>query len=184
MSLTQRYSPMTLRSHRRIILLVGVLWVGLAASLSAQQTVVVPDVNVEVTNVIDSVLVSITLEQPVADSAQVAREEAAERAMDAISEYLATCGCVDGGPSTYNVVANVVLTAAVVVIAWKIGKEQGPPGVTGTPGERGPAGETGPQGPRGDTGHTGAQGERGLPGEPGERGEKGEPGEPGEHYDE
>ncbi len=54
MSSTQRYSPMTLRSHGRIVLLAGVLWVGLAGTLSAQQTVVVPDVNVEIENVIES----------------------------------------------------------------------------------------------------------------------------------
>ena len=49
---TQRYSPMTLRSNtlRGGLLSTGVLWVGLllAAPLAAQQTVVVPDVNVNV----------------------------------------------------------------------------------------------------------------------------------------
>lgn len=111
---------MTLRSHGRIVLLVGVLWVGLAAPLSAQQTVVVPDVIVEVENVIDSVLVNVTLKQEPRDSAQIAREEASERAMDAISEYLATCGCVDSGTSNVSVVTNVGLTLAAFFIGWQL----------------------------------------------------------------
>ncbi len=157
----------------------------LAAPLSAQQTVVVPDVNVDIENVIDSVAVSVTLEQPAPDSAQIAREAATERAMDAISIYLETCGCVDRGPSTVNVAANVILTAAVVVIAWKIGKEKGPRGPAGTPGDRGPAGEPGPAGPQGEPGSNGEQGPRGEQGERGLPGEPGEKGDPGEtHYGE
>ena len=154
----------------------------LAAPLSAQQTVVVPDVNIDNVVNIDSLRVDVTVELPPPDSAKIAREEAAERANNAIAEYIATCDCIDRGPSTFNYVANSLLTAAVIVIAWKIGKEKG------APGERGPAGETGPQGPAGErgpigetgpTGETGPPGERGLPGEPGDQGSTGPAGPQG-----
>lgn len=90
----------------------------LSAPLSAQQTVVVPDVNVEVENVIDSISVHVTLEQPEPDSAQIARDEATERAMEAIAEYLATCGCMESGSS--SVVTNAGLTLAAFFIGWQL----------------------------------------------------------------
>lgn len=92
----------------------------LAVPLSAQQTVVVPDVNVEIENLIDSIQVSLTVEMPPPDSAQVARDEAAQRAMDAIADYLAYCGCVNTSPSTVNVVTNVGLTLAAIFIGWQL----------------------------------------------------------------
>ena len=92
----------------------------LVVPLSAQQTVVVPDVVVEVENVIDSIVVNLTLEQEEPDSASVAREEAAERAMEAITDYLENCACVDRGPTTVNVVANAGLTLAAFFIGWQL----------------------------------------------------------------
>ena len=92
----------------------------LAAPLSAQQTVVVPDVIVENTNVIDGIAVDVTVELPPPDSAAVARDEAAQRSMDAIADYLQDCGCVSTGPTTVNVIANAGLTLAAFFIGWQL----------------------------------------------------------------
>ncbi len=148
----------------------------LAAPLAAQQTVVVPDVIVEVENVIDSIAVSVTVGRAERDSAEIARDEAAQRAIDNIATYLETCGCMNTGPSRAVVIGNAALTFAVLLVAYQIGK--GRP--DHHPGEAGPAGE---RGPPGESGSPGPPGEAGPPGLPGERGEPGEQGEPGEHHD-
>lgn len=192
MSLTQRYSPMTLRSHGRVALLVGVLWVGLAAPLSAQDqvgTISVEAPAVEITN--DHPITNEINIQVMSDSAMIANLAENNRLLRERLAQEQECNTCGGTSRTVVAVANVVLTAAVVVIAWKMGKEKGRRGEQGPPGvgEQGPRGETGPQGPPG-IGERGAPGERGEQGEPGigeqgeqgERGEKGEQGEPGEHY--
>lgn len=105
------------RTTNSLLILVNLV---VAAPLSAQQTVVVPDVNVDIENVIDSIGVILTVELPSPDSAQVARDEAAQRAMDAIATYLEDCGCVNAGPTTINVLTNAGLTLAAFFIGWQI----------------------------------------------------------------
>ena len=128
----------------------------LAAPLSAQQTVVVPDVIVTV----EPTPIEITVEAQPLDSAQVARDEAAQRAMEIIADYLETCGCVNTGPSTVTVIGNAALTFAVLLVAYQVGKER----PDHHPGPAGPPGEPGPAGPTGETGPPGERGERGEPG--------------------
>ena len=110
------------------LLLIGVSLV--VAPLSAQDqvgTIRVDAPAVEITN--DHPITNeITLELPPPDSASIARDEASERAMNAISDYLATCGCVDSGPSNVSVVTNIGITAALFFIGWQLKgiKDKGP----------------------------------------------------------
>lgn len=92
----------------------------LAAPLSAQQqsTTLVPDVIVE--NIVPVPSLTVNVEPPPPDSASIARDEASERAMNAISDYLATCGCVDSGSSNVSVATNVGLTLAAFFIGWQL----------------------------------------------------------------
>ena len=92
----------------------------LAVPLAAQQTVVVPDVDVTVENRIDSIAVGVTVTFPEPDSASVARSEAAERAMRAIEEYLAECGCTGGGTSAIVRVGQGLLTVAAFWIGYQL----------------------------------------------------------------
>ncbi len=140
----------------------------LAAPLSAQQTVVVPDVNVPIT--VEPTPIEITVQVQGPDSAQLA---AALRAQEAIAAYFENCGCINTGPSKLSVASNAALTLAVLIVAWRVGKgrpdhhpgETGPQGIPGPPGEPGEPGERGPHGPQGEPG---PQGEQGNPGEDGE----------------
>lgn len=91
-----------------------------AAPLSAQQTVVVPNVNVEVENVIDSIRLNLTVTMPEPDSAQIAREEEGLRLTQALADYMENCGCIDRGSSNVSVVANAGLTLAAFFIGWQL----------------------------------------------------------------
>lgn len=94
----------------------------LAAPLSAQLPETITIEPAQVTNIInlDSIALGVTVEYAPRDSAAVARDEAAQRTMDAIAEYLENCGCVNTGPSTVNVIANAGLTLAAFLIAWQL----------------------------------------------------------------
>ncbi len=143
----------------------------LAAPLSAQQTVVVPDVTVPITNVIDGIRLDVDVQLPPTDSARAAVQQQFHEAAIA---YMENCGCMNTGPSTATVVSNAALTVAVLLVAWRIGKNEhsghsdGQPGETGLRGVPGMDGATGPEGPEGPQG---PPGEKGEPGEPGGYGE-------------
>ncbi len=115
---------------------------------AAQQTVVVPDVNVENTNVIDGIQLDVTVTLPPPDSAAVARDEAAARAMAAIEEYLANCGCMNQGPSgvTQVATAGIVLALGLIWLELRKGNKDGMDGAPGAPGHDGADGADGQDG--------------------------------------
>ena len=90
----------------------------LAAPLSAQQTVVVPDVNVEVQ--VEPTPIEITIEVPPPDSASAARDVAAQRAMESIADYLENCGCLNQGTSTVVRVGQGALVLAAFFIGLQL----------------------------------------------------------------
>ncbi len=140
-----------MRTRIWVTLLAGG-WVFIVATsepLTAQQTVVVPDVNVENTNVIDGIQLDVTLTMPPCDSACVARDEATQRFRDRFVEWMDTCGCVNQGPATtVNVISNIALTLAVLLVAYQIskGREDGKDGVDGQAGPQGEPGQDGQDG--------------------------------------
>ena len=98
------------------------LFLAIAAPVTGQDqvgTITVDAPAVEITNE-HPITNEITLELPPPDSASIARDEASERAMNAISDYLATCGCVDSGRSNVSVATNVGLTFAALFIGWQL----------------------------------------------------------------
>lgn len=93
----------------------------LAVPLSAQQDIsIVPAQAGDITINIDSIAVTVIVELPPPDSAAVARDEATQRAMASIADYLENCGCVNTGPTTVNVLANAGLTLAAFFIGWQL----------------------------------------------------------------
>ena len=110
------------------------------------------------------------------DSAEVAKAEAGERAENAITNYFENCDCLNTGPPRAVVVGLGALTAAVLLVAWRTGRESPDhhPGATGPPGKPGPTGPTGPPGAPGEPGPTGPPGEQGPPGKDGKDGKDGQ----------
>jgi len=94
------------------------LAVGMPLSAQIPETITLEPADVDITNVIN--LDSITLILPPPDSASVARDEAAQRAMDAIAEYLENCDCTSQGPNNVTVMANAALTVAAFLIVWQL----------------------------------------------------------------
>lgn len=95
----------------------------LAAPLAAQDrniAIVPAETTNEITINLDSIALGVTIELPPPDSAAVARDEAAQRTMDAIAGYLENCGCVNTGSSRATVLANAGLTLAAFFIGWQL----------------------------------------------------------------
>lgn len=118
----------------------------LAAPLSAQQTVVVPDVNVQVEPT------PITIENNVevmSDSAMIAN---LNRNLEALRLEIAAQECnTCGGANTTTKVAVAVLIPVLVWIAWELrGIKNNSEGI---PGERGRDGKDGVDGEDGEDGH-------------------------------
>lgn len=115
----------------------------LAAPLSAQQTVVVPDVNVQVEPT------PITIEnnvQVMSDSAMVANFNANMDAFRAYLEQERECNTC-GGASTTTKVAVAVLIPVLVWIAWELrGIKNNSAGIPGEPGKDGSDGVDGEDG--------------------------------------
>ena len=91
-----------------------------AFPLSAQQTVVIPDMNiiVEPTPIVNEI--TVIVEAAPLDSAGVARQEAATQAMADIVIYLAEREPV--GTSNVIRIANAGLTLAAFLIVWRLGQ--------------------------------------------------------------
>ena len=62
----------------------------------------------------------LTLEPEPRDSARMAQEQSAQRAMDAIAEYLENCGCVETGGNTTNIISTAALSLGLFFIGWQI----------------------------------------------------------------
>ncbi len=139
-----------MRTTNLLLILVGLV----AAPLSAQQTVVVPDVVNEITVNGDTIVVIVNVG---ADCDSTCRREAADRQTETIRQILTS----DRPRSTTRVVqvANVGLTVAAFLIAWKISKLE--PGASGSAGEKGSPGEPGPPGEPGEQGPPGKDGQDG-----------------------
>jgi len=90
----------------------------LATPLSAQQVVVVPDIQNTVN--VEPTPIEIPVEAATPDSAAVARDEAAQRAMDAIADYLAECDCLNQGTSAVVRVGQGALVLAAFWIAYQL----------------------------------------------------------------
>lgn len=87
----------------------------LAVPLSAQQTVVVPDVRNEITNLIEDIALSLTItHQP--DSAEVARQEESLRLTQNLADFIEECGCIGGGSSSTTVQLGV--SVALPLLTW------------------------------------------------------------------
>lgn len=148
MRLIQRYSPQTLRSARRfcLLLVTGVLWV---SPLSAQQTVVVPDVDITVNG--DTIVVNVTV---MSDSTMLAN---LNRNLEALHQQIADSECnTCGGANTTTKIAVAVLIPVLVWIAWELrGIKNNSAGVPGEPGKDGSDGVDGEDGTDGhhDHGH-------------------------------
>ena len=116
----------------------------LAMPLGAQdRTITIPrDVN-EITIIIDSITLGITIEQPPPDTAAERRQEAATRA----TEQLAAAIAADAGGSTIFTWQNGGLTAAVLLGVYylrKISQNSGPtPDLHGNNGNHGNHGNKG-----------------------------------------
>lgn len=99
----------------------GIFTVLLAVPLSAQQDIsIVPAQAGDIIINIDSIALGVTVEFAPRDSASIARDEAAQRAMESIASYLENCGCVSTGPSTVNILSNAGLTIAALFIGWQL----------------------------------------------------------------
>ena len=133
-----------------------------AAPLSAQQTVVVPDVSVVVEP--PAITNEITVNVPPTDSAKAAVQQQFHEAAIA---YMESCNCMGGGTSMTTKVALGVVAPILLWMAWSLHKSSRD-SPDHHPGERGPQGEPGERGPQG---------------EPGEPGEPGPPGPPGDDHD-
>ncbi len=86
-----------------------------AAPLAAQGNTVITVNDTTVVTIFDNDTTVIIINFPQADSADVARAEAAERAMQSIADYLENCGCVDGGGAGATVVKYGVPAVAVLI---------------------------------------------------------------------
>ena len=94
----------------------------LAAPLAAQDDNRVITLNdTTVVTIYDNDSTFIFIEFPQPDSAEVARQDAATRAMESIAEYLATCGCVDGGGGT-TIISTAAISLGLLFIGWQIRK--------------------------------------------------------------
>jgi hypothetical protein len=105
-----------------ILVALSLLAIGLAASgLAGQDNTVITVNDTTVVNIFDNDSTFIFIEQAPRDSAAIARDEAAQRSMDAIAEYLATCGCTGGGSAnTTTKIAVAILIPALLWIGWEL----------------------------------------------------------------
>ena len=107
----------------RAVIVWGIIATLFATPLSAQQVdtlgiIVSPTVTIlGDTTFVD---IDVTIGEEPCDSACTARAKGAQRAMDAIADYLENCGCMNTGPTTINVIANAGLTVAAFLIAWQL----------------------------------------------------------------
>ncbi len=108
----------SVKAYFNLALILAITGVAVPLSAQVQSTTLVPDINVVVNG--DTIVVNVEVPPP--DSAQVARDEAALRAMEAIAEYLENCDCADRGSSNVTVVANAALTVAAFLIVWRLGQ--------------------------------------------------------------
>ncbi len=86
-----------------------------AAPLAAQGNTVITVNDTTVVTIFDNDTTVIIINFPQADSAEVARQEGADRAMRAIADYLENCGCVDSGGAGTTVVKYGVPVVAVLI---------------------------------------------------------------------
>ncbi len=150
-----------MRINKYHLSLGALLFVG---PLSAQQTVVVPDVNVTV----PVPEVTVNVEAPPPDPEAVAREEAAiraeERIADAIEAWVENCGCVSQGSSGVTQIATAGIVFALGLIWWELRKGN-TNGVDGAPGRDGADGSDGTNGQDGVDGRDGVDGQDGDDGQ-------------------
>lgn len=115
-----RYAPTRQGRRDGRLLFTGLTFYFLfqVVPLTAQQTVVVPDVIVEVQ--VQPTPIEIILEVPPPDSATVVKDEATQRAMESIADYLENCGCLNQGTSTVTRVGQGALVLAAFFIGWQL----------------------------------------------------------------
>jgi len=134
-----------MRTTNVLLILVGLV---VAAPLAAQGNTVITVNDTTVVTIYDNDSTFIFIEQAPRDSAAVARDEAAARAMREIADYLENCGCVSTGPTYVNVAVNAGLTLAAFLIAWQLRgiKNNGVDGTDGVDGKDGVDGVDGKDG--------------------------------------
>ncbi len=86
----------------------------LAGPLAAQGNTVITVNDTTVVTIYDNDSTFIFIEFPQPDSAEIARQEATDRAMQAIADYFENCGCVEGGGAGTTVVKYGVPAVAVL----------------------------------------------------------------------
>jgi hypothetical protein len=123
-----------------------------ASPLAAQDNTVITIQDTTVVNIFDNDSTFIFIEQAPRDSAQVARDEAAARAMSDIADYLENCGCVNQGTSRATQIATGGIAFFLGLIWWELrkGNKDGADGADGAAGKDGATGPTGPTGPPGE----------------------------------
>lgn len=124
----------------------------LAAPLSAQQTVIVPNVDVAAPNVTNEVTVNVPPLDSALVAAQIARDEAAIRQMEIIAAYFEDCGCTSQGGSRATQVATGGIALFLGLIWWELRKGS-KDGIDGAPGKDGKDGADGQDGIHGRIGH-------------------------------